>query len=103
VAAFVADGLARRSFETSFIDEHWGWQTHAKNPDGTVIEISISHNPDADPGSEDELALMLRAPQGEDARLPLALPRDRGVDPAAGAALEDVFGDANIALGRVDD
>ena len=54
VAEFVSEGLAGRGFETSFIDEDWGWQTHAKWPDESILEISIYHNPEEDPAREDE-------------------------------------------------
>jgi len=100
VASFVADGLSQRGLETSFLDEDWGWQAHARRPDGTVLEISVYHNPDEDPAAEDDWALMLRALRSE--RLLGIVPRFRetGVDEDARGTLEDVFRAAGIELRR---
>ncbi len=59
MAEFIADGLTARGLDASFLDEDWGWQTHAARPDGTVLEVSIYHDPDE--VGEDEWALMVRS------------------------------------------
>jgi len=100
VAELVSDGLAERGLDASFLDEDWGWQAHARRPDGTVLEISVYHNPDEDPAAEDDWALMLRALRRE--RLLGIVPRFRetDVDDEARATLEDVFRRAGIELRR---
>ncbi len=72
VASFVADGLTARGLDASFLDEDWGWQTHAARPDGTVLEVSIYHDPDE--VGEDEWALMVRSLRKE-RKLGIALRR----------------------------
>ncbi len=99
VASFVAAGLSKRGLETSFLDEDWGWQAHAKRSDGSVLEISIYHNPDEDPAVEDGWALMVRSLRKE-RQLGISRFRETEVDAAAVTALEDVFREAGIALGR---
>ena len=103
VAEFVADGLRRPGFETSFIGEDWGWQAHAGRPDGSVLEISIAHNPEEDPAREDEWALLVRCLRKEKAFGFLSRFREVEVDPRAVSALEEVFRDAGIALRRQPD
>jgi hypothetical protein len=100
VAEFISDGLAGRGLDASFLDEDWGWQAHAKRLDGTVLEISVYHNPDEDPAGNDDWALMLRVLRRE--RLIGIVPRFREthVDDEARATLEDVFGGAGIELRR---
>jgi hypothetical protein len=100
VAELVADGLRRRGFETSFIDEDWGWQAHASRADGSILEVSISHNPEEDPAREDDWALLVRSLRKEKALGFLSRFREVEVDPEAVSALEDVFQDAGIALRR---
>jgi hypothetical protein len=100
VAEFVSDGLAERGLDASFLDEDWGWQAHARRSDDSVLEVSVYHNPEEDPGAEDEWALMLRALRSQ--RLLGFVPRFREteVDDEAIAALEDVFRRADIELRR---
>jgi hypothetical protein len=102
VAAFVTAGLAERGFDASFFDEDWGWQAHGKRPDGSVLEISIYHNPDEDPAAEDDWALMLRSLRKE--RILGIVPRFREAEIADDAilALEDAFRQAEIVLRRTD-
>ena len=97
VAAFIADGLAERGFVTSFLDEDWGWQAHARRPDGSVLEISIYHNPDADPATEDDWHLMVRSLRKE-RKLGLSRFREVEIGGEATASLEEVFRQEQIAL-----
>jgi len=97
VASFVAEGLSARGLDASFLDEDWGWQAHAKRPDGFVLEISIYHNPDEDPAAEDDWALMVRSLRKE-RKLGISRFRETELDADAVAALEDVFREAGIAL-----
>ena len=78
VASFVAEGLSERGLDASFLDEDWGWQAHAKRPDGSVLEVSVYHNPDEDPAAEDDWALMVRSLRKERKLGISALPRDGG-------------------------
>jgi hypothetical protein len=100
VAEFITAGLAQRGLDASFFDEDWGWQAHGKRPDGSVLELSIYHNPDEDPATEDEWALMLRSlAKG---RMLGIVPRVREIeaDDAAISTIEDVFREAGVALRR---
>jgi hypothetical protein len=97
VASFVAEGLRERGLETSFLDEDWGWQTHAKRPDGSILEISIYHNRDEDPAAEDAWALMVRSLRKE-RRLGVARSREAEVDADALTALEELFREIGIVL-----
>jgi hypothetical protein len=97
VAELVAEGLTARGFDASFLDEDWGWQTHAARPDGTVLEVSVYHDPDE--VGEDEWALLVRLLRKE-RKLGIARFREIEVDADAVAALEDVFREAGIALRR---
>ncbi len=97
VASFITDGLAERGLDASFFDEDWGWQAHAKRPDGSILEVSIYHNPDENPATEDAWALMLRSLQKE-RKLGIARFREIEIDADAVSALEDVFRKAGIAL-----
>lgn len=99
VASFVAEGLSKRGLEASFLDEDWGWQAHAKRPDGSVLEISIYHNPDEDPAGENDWALMVRSLRKE-RRLGISRFRETELDADAVTDFESVFGDAGIALRR---
>jgi hypothetical protein len=100
VAEFVSAGLTDRGLDGSFFDEDWGWQAHGKRPDGSVLEISVFHNPDEDPGAENDWALMLRSLRKE--RLLGIVPRFREteIDREAPSTLEDVFAQAGISLRR---
>ena len=77
VASFITAGLTERGLDASFFDEDWGWQAHGKRPDESVLEISIYHNPDGNPATEDDWALMLRSLH-KDASWGYAISRDRG-------------------------
>jgi hypothetical protein len=100
VAELVGEGLTKRGLDGSFFDEDWGWQAHGRRDDGTVLEISIHHNPDEDPGAADDWALMLRTLRKE--RLLGLVPRFREteVDAHAIATLEEIFREAGVALRR---
>jgi hypothetical protein len=102
VAEFVSTGLAARGFDTSFFDEDWGWQTHAARADGTVLEISVYHNPEDDPTAPDEWALMLRSLRKERAFGVLSRFGATEIDAEASSALEDVFRAGGISLRRRD-
>ena len=99
VASFVTAGLGERGLDASFFDEDWGWQAHAKRPDGSVLEVSIYHNPDEDPATEDDWALMLRSLHKE-RKLGIARFRETEVDADAVSTLEDVFREVGVALRR---
>ena len=98
VAELVSDGLAARGFEASFLDEDWGWQAHGRRPDGSVLEVSVYHNPEEDPATEDDWALMVRLLRKERFLGVLSRFCETEVDPDAIAALEDVFGDVGVEL-----
>ena len=97
VASFVAEGLSKRGLDASFLDEDWGWQTHAKRPDESVLEISIYHNPDEEPAGKDDWALMVRLLRKE-RKLGISRFRETEVDPDAVAALKDVFRESGVVL-----
>jgi hypothetical protein len=99
VASFITAGLTERGLDASFFDEDWGWQAHAKRLDGSILEISIYHNPDEDSAAEDAWALMLRSLHKE-RKLGIPRLRETEIDPDAVATLEDVFLQAGIALSR---
>jgi hypothetical protein len=100
VAEFVSIGLAGKGFDTSFFDEDWGWQAHARKPDGAVLEISVYHNPEDDPQTEHRWALMLRLLRKERRLGFLARFTDVEIDPETLATLEDVFRQPGISLQR---
>lgn len=102
VSEFVAEGLGERGFDASFIDEDWGWQVHAAREDGSIFEISIYHNPDDDPGREDDWALMLRSLRKERALGVFNRFREVPVDGAQTAALDEVFRQIDAPLRRTD-
>jgi hypothetical protein len=102
VAAFVGAGLTARGFDASFLDEDWGWQAHGRGPDGSVLEISIYHNPDEDPDAEDEWTLMVRSLRKERTLLVVPRFRESEVAPDATSTLEDIFGRAGITLRQTD-
>ena len=64
-----------------------------------MLEISIYHNPDEDPATEDDWALMLRSLHKE-RKLGIARFRETEVDADAVSTLEDVFREAGVALTR---
>jgi hypothetical protein len=102
VAEFINAGLAEHGLDASFFDEDWGWQVHGKRPDDSVLEISIYHNPDENPATSDDWALMLRLLTRE--RMLGIVPRFREVevDDAATSALDDGFRAAGVELRRTD-
>lgn len=100
VAELVGDGLAARGWEASFLDEDWGWQAHGRRPDGSVLEVSVYHNPEQDPATEDDWALLVRLLRKEKVLGVLSRFREVEVDPEAIAALEDVFRAAGVGLRR---
>jgi hypothetical protein len=99
VAELISAGLAKRGLEASFFDEDWGWQTHGKRPT-KLLEISVYNNPDEDPGTENDWALMLRSLSK--GRVLGIVPRFREteIDDDAISTLEDVFREAGVALRR---
>jgi hypothetical protein len=100
VAEFISTGLEERGLDASFFDEDWGWQAHGKRPDGSVLEISIYHNPDEDPAEEDSWAFMLRSLAKERFLGILQRFRETEIDEAGISTLEDLFGQAGIQLTR---
>jgi hypothetical protein len=100
VAEFISTRLEERGLDASFFDEDWGWQAHAKRSDGSVLEISIYHNPDEDPAAEDSWALMLRSLAKERFLGILQRFRETEIDEAGILTLEDLFGQAGIELTR---
>ena len=99
VASFITAGLSERGLEASFFDEHGNWQAHAKRQDESILEISIYHNPDEDPATEDDWALMLRS-LSKERKLGIARFRETEVDADSVSTLEDVFREAGVALRR---
>ena len=93
VADFLAARLTERGLDASFFDEDWGWQVHALREDGTVLEVSIHHDPDE--GWE----LMLRALRKE-RRLGVVRGREVELDEAGRSVLQAVFDEAGIELRR---
>jgi len=100
VAEFVSTGLAEDGFETSFFDEDWGWQAHARRPDGAVLEISVYHNPEEDPNLQDRWALLVRLLRKERRLGVLTRFAEVEIDEPTLAALEDVFRRGGISLAR---
>jgi hypothetical protein len=100
VAEFVGAGFGERGFDASFIDEDWGWQVHAVRDDGSVLEVSIYHNPDEDPAREDDWALMLRALRKERALGLFSRFREVPVHSEETSALDEVFTQIGAPLRR---
>ena len=101
VAQFVADGLSGRGLEASFFDEDWGWQVHAQRPDGSILEVSVYHNPEEDQSTVDEWVLMLRQLRKE-RKLGISRFRETEIDGDAVSSLEGVFRDAGMELRRTE-
>ena len=98
VASFITDGLAKRGFDASFFDEDWGWQAQREASDGSILEISVYHNPDEDPAAESAWVLMLRLLHKE-RKLGIARFRETEIDADVVSTLKgDVFRQAEIAL-----
>jgi len=102
VAELVSTGLGERGFDTSFLDEDWGWQAHASHPDGSVLEVSVYHNPEEDPAGEDDWALLVRSLHRERMLGLLSRFREGEVPAADITALEDVFAQVGVTLVRDD-
>jgi len=98
VAELVGDGLAARGWEASFLDEDWGWQAHGRRPDGSVLEVSVYHNPEDDPATPDDWALMVRLLRKERLLGVLSHFGETEVDSEAIAALESVFREVGVEL-----
>ena len=98
VAEFVSGGLTERGLESSFFDEDWGWMVHAGLPDDGVLEIAVYHNPEADPATESDWALMVRSLRK--GKWLGVVPRltERELDPRTVATLQDVFAEPGIRL-----
>ena len=98
VAEFVSGGLTARGLESSFFDEDWGWLIHAGLADEGVLEIAVYHNPEADPATESDWALMVRSLRKE--KWLGVVPRltERELDPRTVATLQDVFAEPGIRL-----
>ena len=100
VAEFIRDGLTGRGYDASFFDEDWGWQVHGGRADANVLEVSIYHNPEDDPATEDRWALLVRLLRKERALGVFSRFRETPVDAASLAALTEIFGEAGIELER---
>ena len=100
VAKFVSDGLAERGLDASFLDEDWGWQTHGRRPDGSVLEVSVYNNPDDDPARRNEWALLLRVLAKQRMLGVVTRFREIEADPDAISTLEDVFRVGGVELRR---
>jgi hypothetical protein len=100
VAEFVSAGLKARGFESSVFDEDFGWMVHAPLPEDGVLEVAVYHNPEGEPATEADWALLVRAVSKEKWLRVIPRVRERELDPDAVAALEDVFRRAGIPLQR---
>ena len=98
VAEFVSGGLGASGLESSFFDEDWGWLVHAGLPDDGVLEVAVYHNPEADPATESNWALMVRSLRKERWLGVIPRLRERELDPRTVATLEDVFAESGILL-----
>ena len=100
VAEFISTGLGERGFDVAYLDEDWGWQAHGRRPDGSVLEVSVYHNPDDDHDRENDWAIMARSLHKE--RMLGIVPhfRESEIDDDAIATLEDVFRQFGIELRR---
>ena len=104
VAEFVSAGLNARGMKSSVFDEDFGWMLHAPLPDDGVFEVAVYHNPEGDPATEADWALLVRAVTKEKWLGVVPRVKDRELDPTAVATLEQVFRDAGIRIRReVDD
>jgi hypothetical protein len=98
VAEFVSGGLSARGLESSFFDEDWGWMVHAGLPDDGVLEVAVYHNPEADPATESDWALMVRSLRKAKWLGVILRLTERELDPGTLATLEDVFAEPGILL-----
>ena len=98
VAEFVSNGLEARGFDSGFFDEDWGWMVTARRSDDRIVEVAVYHNPEEDPNTVDDWALMVRVV--ERGRMLGFLPRrqERPVDAETVASIEAIFAEAGIAL-----
>ena len=102
VAEFVSAGLNARGMESSVFDEDFGWMVHAPLPDDGVFEVAVYNNPEADPATKSDWALMVRAVTKVKWLGVVPRVKEREVDAEAVATLEKVFRDAGIRLERDD-
>ena len=100
VGEFISTGLTERGLDASFFDEDWGWQVHAGRADGSVIEVSIYHNPEEDPATEDRWVLLVRLLRKERALGLFPRFRETSIDAASLGALTETFAEAGIELER---
>jgi hypothetical protein len=100
VAELIAAGLTARGLDASFVDEDWGWQVHGTPVGDQVLEISIYHNPEQDPATEDDWELMLRSLRKERLLGLVSRFRETPVAEDAIALLENVFSEAGVELRR---
>src|SRR4051794_40234308 len=103
VAEFVSAGLNARGMESSVFDEDFGWMVHAPLPDDGVFEIAVYHNPEGDPATESDWALLVRAVSKKKWLGFVPRVREREHDPRTLATLEAVFAEAGIRLRREPD
>ena len=102
LAEFVSAGLNARGMKSSVFDEDFGWMVHAPLPDDGVFEVAVYHNPEADPATESDWALMVRAVTKVKWLGVVPRVKEREVDAEAVATLEKVFRNAGIRLERDD-
>ena len=68
-----------------------------------VFEVAVYHNPEADPASESQWALLVRAVTKEKWLGVVPRVKERELDAGAVATLEEVFREAGIRLRRAPD
>ena len=102
VAEFVSAGLNARGMQSSVFDEDFGWMVHAPLPNDGVFEVAVAHNPEADPATESEWTLVVRAVTKVKWFGVVPRFKEREVDPEALSTLEQVFRDAGLHLERDD-
>jgi hypothetical protein len=100
VAEFVSAGLNARGIESSVFDEDFGWMVHAPLPEEGVFEVAVYHNPEGQPATESDWALLVRAVSKVKWLGVIPRVKERELDPKDVATLEDVFRQAGIRLQR---
>lgn len=98
VAEFVSAGLSARGLDSSFFDEDWGWMVHAALGNADVLEVAVYHNPEADPSTESDWALMVRSVRKEKWLGVLPRFREQELEPTTLAMLESVFAASGLLL-----
>lgn len=63
-----------------------------------MLEVAVYHNPEADPATESNWALMVRSLRKERWLGVIPRLRERELDPRTVATLEDVFAESGILL-----